>query len=220
MAKLIIEEVKPHELEVLTESENGKKAFYITGPFMKAEVVNGNRRKYPMKVMENAVNKYNEVYVKENRAYGELNHPDSPKINLERASHLIVSLQKEGNDFIGKARVMETPCGMIVQKIMEAGGKVGVSSRGLGSLREQNGINIVQDDFQLATAADIVSDPSAPGAFVSGLMEGKEWIWDAGLWREVDLVKAKKQIAEARKADLEYEMLQSFRKLMSKMTKQ
>lgn len=185
--KLISEEVSPEQLEYITESTNGKKFHYIVGPYMKADVVNGNRRKYPMEIMEPEVNRYTQSLVKENRAFGELGHPDTPKINLERTSHIIVELKREGNDFIGKARVMDTPYGKIVQNILEAGGKLGVSSRGVGSLKEQNGVNIVQSDFRLATAADVVSDPSAPGAFVQGIMENAEWIYNEELgWQAME----------------------------------
>lgn len=218
--KLIIEETKPEEVEIITETVNGKKSFYITGPFMKAEVVNGNKRRYPLSVMESAVNRYNEVYVKENRAFGELSHPDSPKINLDRVSHLIVSLKRDGNDFIGKAKVLDTPMGQIAQRIMEGGGKLGVSSRGMGSLKEEGGVKVVQDDFHLATAADIVSDPSAPGAFVSGLMEEKEWLMESGVWREETLMEMKQRIEAASRADREYVAMRSFQQLMSKIVNQ
>lgn len=217
--KLIVEEVSPEEVEVISESVNGKKYMYITGPFMRSEIVNGNGRKYPLRVMENAVNKYNETYIKENRAFGEISHPSSHTINLDRVSHLIVSLVREGNDFIGKAKILETPMGLIAQKIMEGGGKLGVSSRGLGTLVEQNGIKIVQDDFRLATAADIVSDPSAPNAFVTGLMENAEWVFENGLWSQETLEQAKKRINEAKRHELEHVKLQSFNKLMLKLAK-
>jgi Prohead core protein serine protease len=216
--KLLIEEVKMEDVETLVETVEGQKWMYIQGPFMKAEVVNGNRRKYPLSVMEAAVEKYKTDYIEDNRAFGELNHPDTPKLNPERYSHLIVDLRREGNDFIGKARLMNTPMGKLVQNIIEAGGKMGVSSRGMGSLKEQNGVNVVQGDFQIATAADIVSDPSAPGAFVQGIMEEKEWIFESGIWREVDLQKAKKSILEAKGDDVETQILRNFKILMSKMT--
>jgi hypothetical protein len=217
--KLLIEEVKMEEVETIVESTaDGQKWMYIQGPFMKAEVVNGNRRKYPLDVMEAAVEKYTKEYIEDNRAFGELNHPDTPKLNPERYSHLIVSLHREGNDFIGKAKLMNTPLGKLVQNIIEAGGKMGVSSRGMGSLKEQNGVNVVQNDFQIATAADIVSDPSAPGAFVQGIMEEKEWIFESGIWREADLYKSKKSILEAKGDDVEAQILRNFKILMSKMT--
>lgn len=215
--KLIVEEIRPDELEYITEENNGQKNFYIVGKFMQAEVVNGNKRIYPKHIMEREVGRYNENYVRQKRAYGELGHPDTPKINLDRVSHLIVSLEAEGNDFIGKARILDTPFGNIARGIMEGGGKLGVSSRGVGSLKPQNGVNVVQDDYYLATAADIVADPSAPNAFVDGIMEEKEWIWDSGVWKEQDLSEAKLQIERAAKADLEYKTLQLFENLMSKL---
>lgn len=167
--------------------------------------------------MEREVERYSNVYVNENRAFGELDHPETPKVNLKNVSHRIVELKQDGNDFIGKAIIMDTPSGIIAQKIMESGGRLGVSSRGVGSLKECDGVNIVQDDFHLATAADIVSDPSAPGAFVNGIMENKEWMYDIGVWREEEIEKARKSIMEASKADLEYKILESFNKLMSKL---
>lgn len=216
--KLIIEEIRPDELKYITEDKDGKKNHYIIGKFMQAEVVNGNKRIYPKAIMEREVGRYNENYVTQNRAFGELGHPDTPKINLDRVSHLIVSLKPEGNDFIGKARILDTPFGNIAKGIMEGGGKLGVSSRGVGSLKPSNGVNVVQDDYYLATAADIVADPSAPNAFVEGIMEEKNWIWESGIWKEQDLSEAKLQIERAAKADLEYKTLQLFEKLMSKLS--
>lgn len=142
---------------------------------------------------------------------------NSPKINLDKVSHLIVELKQDKNDFFGKARLLDTPNGIIAQKIIEGGGKLGVSSRGMGTIREERGVKVVQNDFRLATAADIVADPSAPNAFVQGIMENKEWIWEAGLWKEVDLVEAQKKIHEARKADLELVLINQFQKLMNKL---
>lgn len=216
--KLIIEKIDPNELEIISESKkNNVKKLYITGPFLRSECVNGNKRKYPRHIMEREVERYSNVYVNENRAFGELDHPETPKVNLKNVSHRIVELKQDGNDFIGKAIIMDTPSGIIAQKIMESGGRLGVSSRGVGSLKECDGVNIVQDDFHLATAADIVSDPSAPGAFVNGIMENKEWMYDIGVWREEEIEKARKSIMEASKADLEYKILESFNKLMSKL---
>lgn len=176
--KLLIEQVDMEDVSVLTENVNGTKFTYIVGPYIRAEVVNGNRRKYPLSVVEPAVDSYKKEFVNENRALGELGHPDGPKINLERSSHLIVSLERDGNDYIGKSRIMNTPYGMIAQNMLEAGVKLGVSTRGVGSLREQNGINIVQSDFQIRCAADIVHDPSAPNAFVQSIVENAEWVFD------------------------------------------
>lgn len=217
MSKLLIEEIRPEEMDFITEEKNGQKHHYIVGKFMQSECVNGNRRRYPKDIMLKEVEKYNKIYVNENRAFGELGHPDTPKINLDRVSHLIVSLKEDGNDFIGKARILDTPYGKIVQNILDGGGKLGVSSRGVGSVREESGVNVVQSDFRLATAADIVSEPSAPEAFVNGIMEEKSWLFESGVWKEEDLMKAKKKINEARRAELEYTMLEQFQKLMSRI---
>jgi len=181
--KLIREEIE--KVEVLTEESNGKKNLYIKGVFLQAEQVNRNGRMYRMPVMEREVNRYNEQYVQKGRALGELGHPDGPTVNLDRVSHKIVELQREGNNFIGKAQILSTPMGKIAESLLKEGVCLGVSSRGIGSLRPtKEGFNEVGEDFMLATAADIVADPSAPDAFVSGIMEGKEWIWDGGILRE------------------------------------
>lgn len=219
MAKLIVEEIKPEELEFITESKNGQKFHYITGPFMRAELVNGNGRMYPLSIMEKEVDRYNKNYIKEGRAFGELGHPDTPKINLERTSHLITSLVREGNDFIGKARVMDTPYGKIVQNILEAGGKLGVSSRGLGTLKENNGVNVVQNDFELRTAADVVADPSAPDAFVTGLMENVEWVHDEALgWKALEKAEDyKKYIGKEYKRIDEEKKLKIFKSFINSL---
>ena len=181
--KLIREEIE--KVEVLTESVNGKKNLFIKGVFLQAEQVNRNGRMYRMPVMEREVNRYTEQYVNKGRALGELGHPDGPTVNLDRVSHKIVDLQREGNNFIGKAQILSTPMGKIAESLLKEGVCLGVSSRGIGSLRPtKEGFNEVGEDFMLATAADIVADPSAPDAFVQGIMEGKEWIWDGGILRE------------------------------------
>jgi hypothetical protein len=181
--KLIREEIE--KVEVLTESVNGKKNLFIKGVFLQAEQVNRNGRMYRMPVMEREVNRYNEQYIQKGRALGELGHPDGPTVNLDRVSHKIVELQREGNNFIGKAQILSTPMGKIAESLLKEGVCLGVSSRGIGSLRPtKEGFNEVGEDFMLATAADIVADPSAPDAFVQGIMEGKEWIWDGGILRE------------------------------------
>ena len=181
--KLIREEIE--KVEVLTESVNGKKNLFIKGVFLQAEQVNRNGRMYRMPVMEREVKRYTEQYVNKGRALGELGHPDGPTVNLDRVSHKIVDLQKEGNNFIGKAQILSTPMGKIAESLLKEGVSLGVSSRGIGSLRPtKEGFNEVGEDFMLATAADIVADPSAPDAFVQGIMEGKEWIWDGGILRE------------------------------------
>ena len=191
--KLIREEIE--KVEVITESVGGKKNLYIKGIFLQAEQVNRNGRVYRMPVMEREVKRYNENYVQKGRALGELGHPDGPTVNLDRVSHKIVELQREGNNFVGKAQILSTPMGKIAESLLKEGVCLGVSSRGIGSLKQtKEGINEVGEDFMLATAADIVADPSAPDAFVSGIMEGKEWVWEGGLLREKYAEQTKKQI--------------------------
>ncbi len=181
--KLITEEIE--KVEVLTESIGGKKTLFIQGPFLQSECVNRNGRMYPFSIMEREVKRYTEQYVDKGRALGELGHPDGPTVNLDRVSHKIVSLTCEGNNWIGKAQILPTPMGKIAESLLNSGVCLGVSSRGIGSLRENSrGYKEVGEDFMLATAADIVADPSAPDAFVQGIMEGKEWIWDGGMLRE------------------------------------
>jgi hypothetical protein len=176
----LITEVHEQDIEYITEAaEDGKKNYFIEGVFMEGDIKNRNGRLYPMATLSKEMNRYNEQYVNKNRAYGELGHPDGPTINLERVSHMIKSLRQEGNQVIGKAKIMETPMGSIVKNLMDEGAKLGVSSRGMGSLVQKNGLNEVQGDFMLATAADIVADPSAPNAFVEGIMEGVEFYYDS-----------------------------------------
>ena len=183
MMKLITEEVE--KVQLITETVGGKKQLYIQGVFLQSECVNRNGRMYPFSIMEREVKRYNENYVQKGRALGELGHPDGPTVNLDRVSHKIVSLTQEGNNFVGKAQILPTPMGKIAESLLNSGVCLGVSSRGIGSLRENTkGYKEVGEDFMLATAADIVADPSAPDAFVSGIMEGKEWIWDGGILRE------------------------------------
>ena len=169
------------------EDDNGKKNYKIKGVFMQGGIKNRNGRVYPVEVLQKEIQRYNEKFVDENRAYGELGHPEGPTVNLDRVSHMVTSLKQDGKDFIGEAKIMDTPMGKIVKNIMDEGGKLGVSSRGMGSLEQKNGANYVKPDFMLAAAADIVADPSAPNAFVQGIMEGKEWIWDNGLLKEVEI---------------------------------
>jgi hypothetical protein len=181
--KLIREEIE--KVEVLTEESNGKKNLFIKGVFLQAEQVNRNGRMYRMPVMEREVKRYTDQYVNKGRALGELGHPDGPTVNLDRVSHKITELYREGNNFIGKSQILSTPMGKIAESLLKEGVCLGVSSRGIGSLRPtKEGFNEVGEDFMLATAADIVADPSAPDAFVQGIMEGKEWIWDGGILRE------------------------------------
>jgi hypothetical protein len=205
------------DVKYLTEEKDGKKSLFIEGPFLVSEAVNRNRRMYKEETMRNEVARYTEEYITKNRAFGELGHPDTPSINLDRVSHLIVGLRQEGHVWIGKAKILETPMGNIARQIIEGGGQLGVSSRGLGSLKVENGINIVQDDFHLATAADIVADPSAPGAFVQGIMEGKEWMMVDGKFTEMDYDHAKKQIQQASYKDIERVSLQIFENFIKKL---
>ena len=188
--KLFSEAVE--EVEYICEQkEDGKKNYAIKGIFMQADVKNRNGRVYPMEVLEREVAKYNKKFVNEKRAFSELGHPDGPTVNLERVSHMITSLKPDGKNFIGEAKIMSTPMGEIVKNLMDEGAKLGVSSRGMGSLVQKNGANYVRDDFYLATAADIVADPSAPNAFVEGIMEGKEWVWNHGALVEAHVAKLK-----------------------------
>ena len=191
--KLISEEVQ--DVEYITEEkEDGKKNYNLKGVFMQADIKNRNGRVYPMEILQKEVKRYNKQYINEKRAFGELGHPDGPTVNLERASHMITGLYPDGKNFIGEAKILSTPMGNIVKNLMDEGAKLGVSSRGMGSLDQKNGANYVRDDFYLATAADIVADPSAPNAFVEGIMEGKEWIWDNGTLVESELVRMRERI--------------------------
>ena len=190
--KLIAEAVE--DVEYITEEkEGGGKNYKIRGIFMQADIKNRNGRVYPMEILGEEVKKYNKNFIEQNRAFGELGHPDGPTVNLERVSHMITSLEPDGKNFIGEAKIMDTPMGKIVKNLMDEGAKLGVSSRGMGSLRQKGGANVVSDDFYLATAADIVADPSAPNAFVEGIMEGKEWVWNNGSLVEAHVAKLKKK---------------------------
>ena len=183
------------DVEYITEqNEDGKKNYKIKGVFMQADIKNKNGRVYPMEILQKEVKRYNKEFINEKRAYGELGPPEGPTVNLETASHMITALYPDGKNFIGEAKVLSTPMGEIVKSLMDEGAKLGVSSRGMGSLEQKNGANYVRDDFYLATAADIVSDPSAPSAFVEGIMEGKEWVWTHGALLEADLVEMKERI--------------------------
>jgi len=191
--KLIREEIE--SVEFLVEQKNGKKSMYIEGVFLQGNIKNRNGRMYPMETLRREVSRYNENHVVAGRALGELGHPDGPTVNLDRVSHKIISLKENGSNFIGKAKILNTPMGKIASSLIEEGVKLGVSSRGIGSLKAtREGVNIVGDDFMLATAADIVADPSAPDAFVEGIMEGKDWVWDGGILREKYAEKTYKQI--------------------------
>lgn len=214
--KLITEEIL--DVQYLTE-DNGKggKNHFIQGIFMQAEKQNRNGRVYPMNVLNREAERYNRDYVTKGRAFGELGHPENPQINLDRVSHLITSLHRDGNNFVGKAKILDTPNGKIVKSLLDGGASLGVSTRGVGSLRAHNGYQQVQDDYKLATAADVVADPSAPDAFVRGIMEGKEWILENGRWKEQDYYRAKKLITEASKNDIEEVALKIFKNYMSKL---
>ncbi len=191
--KLITEEIE--QVEVIVENRNGKKNLFIEGVFLQGEIKNRNGRMYPMETLSREVGRYNENFVEKGRALGELGHPDGPTVNLDRVSHKIVSLKEDGNNFIGKAKILSTPMGKIASNLLGEGVKLGVSSRGVGSLNKTNeGYSVVGEDFTLATAADIVADPSAPDAFVDGIMEGKDWVWDGGILRERIATKTYKQI--------------------------
>lgn len=214
--KLITEKIEDAKI-VITEGKNGKRNTFIEGVFLQAEICNRNNRMYPMRTMEREVQKYNENYVKTGRALGELGHPDGPTINLDRASHLITSLQREGNNFVGKARLLETPMGKIAKQLLDEGVKLGVSSRGLGSIKEENGVKVVGEDFMLATAADIVADPSAPDAFVNGIMEGKEWVWANGSVAESDIDQIKKRIDNAAASQLEERKISAFSEFLKNL---
>lgn len=215
--KLIRESIE--EVKYITEaSENGKKSLYITGPFLVYDKPNKNNRMYAKNTLAKEVGRYNEEFVKTNRALGELGHPDTPSLNLERVSHKIISLEDNGECFIGKAMILETPYGQIVKNFIDSGVNLGVSSRGMGSLvQTKEGYNMVQDDFRLATAADIVADPSAPGAFVNGIMENKEWLFVEGRFVEMDIDSAKKQIRQASRKDIERVALNLFENFIRKL---
>jgi hypothetical protein len=213
--KLIVETVE--EVKYLVEENNGQKSHFIEGVFMQSERKNRNGRVYPKSIMEREVNRYNNEYIKEKRAFGELGHPDSPSINLDRVSHMIVSLREEGNNYIGKAKILGTPYGNIVKNLIDEGAKLGVSSRGMGSLKPANGYQLVQDDFYLATAADIVADPSAPDAFVRGIMENREWVYVNGVLCEMEVEQMQKEIKKAKQKQLEEVKLRQFANFISKL---
>ena len=191
--KLITEEIS--NVQIITEGKGSNKKLYIEGVFLQGDIKNRNGRMYPVSTLANEVKRYNEAFVQKGRALGELGHPDGPTVNLDRVSHKITSLVQEGNNFKGKAQILNTPMGKIASSLLDEGVMLGVSSRGIGSLKEdRNGIKVVGEDFMLATAADIVADPSAPDAFVSGIMEGKEWVWEGGILREQLAEKTQKRI--------------------------
>ena len=213
--KLIKELVE--SVSYLVEEKDGKKTMFIEGPFLVYDQKNRNGRLYEKHVLGKEVNRYMEDYVNKNRAFGELGHPETPTINLERVSHLITHLHDNGQHWVGRAKILETPMGNIAKNLIDGGAQLGVSSRGMGSLVSKNGVNVVQPDFHLATAADIVADPSAPGAFVQGIMEGKEWMLVNNVWTEVHLQEAKQEIVKASKKDIETVSLRIFENFIRKL---
>lgn len=203
------------DVKYLVEERNGKKELFITGPFMQAEQQNRNGRIYKLPILEREVKRYTDAYINTNRALGELGHPNGPSINLDRACIKITELKQDGNNFIGRAKVLGTPMGDIVKNLLESGVQLGVSTRGMGSLKEVNGIMEVQDDFFLATAADVVADPSAPDAFVQGIMEGVEWVWDNGVIKAQHVEQVKETIVKASKKDLQEAKVRAFEQYLS-----
>jgi len=213
--KLIAEQI--NDIEYIVEEKDGEKEMKIKGIFMQADIKNRNGRVYPMAVLQKEVDRYNKEFVAEGRAFGELGHPDGPTVNLDRVSHMVTKLEADGKNFIGEAKLLSTPMGEIAKALIKDGGKLGVSSRGMGSLESRNGANYVKNDFYLATAADIVADPSAPKAFVEGIMEGKEWVWSNGILKEVEVEQIKEDIeADVRKKTYNFEAL-AFAKFLKKL---
>jgi len=213
--KLITETIE--DVQVLTEERNGKKDYKIKGVFMQADIKNRNGRIYPVETLAKEVRRYSKEFIEKKRAFGELGHPDGPTVNLERVSHMITSLKPEGKNFIGEAKIMDTPYGKIVKNLIDEGAVLGVSSRGMGSIQQQGGRNMVGKDFYLATAADIVADPSAPDAFVEGIMEGKEWVWDNGMLKSVTVEQYKSEIQKAKREELAEVKSKVFANFISKL---
>ena len=213
--KLISEEIT--SAEMLVEETNGKKDYKIKGVFLQSNIKNRNGRIYPKEILAKEVTRYNKEFINKKRAFGELGHPDGPTVNLERVSHMITKLYPDGDNFIGEAKVMNTPYGKIVKGLIDEGAQLGVSSRGMGSLINRGGKNYVRDDFYLATAADIVADPSAPDAFVEGIMEGKEWVWESGVLVEKDIEAWRMEIYKARKRELEEKKLKVFESMLKNL---
>ena len=211
--KLITEQIE--DVKVITEGTGDSKKLYIEGVFLQSELKNRNGRVYPFSVLEREVNRYNEEYISTKRALGELGHPDGPTVNLDRVSHRIMSLKAEGTNFMGKAQILDTPMGRIAKSLLDEGVQLGVSSRGMGSIDKQEGVSYVRDDFMLATAADIVADPSAPDAFVNGIMEGKEWVWDNGILKESKVAKYQRYMSESTRRNLEERTLQVFENFLA-----
>ena len=213
--KLISEEIS--NAEYLIEEKNGKKEYKIKGVFLQSEIKNRNGRVYPKHILDKEVRRYNAEFINKNRAFGELGHPDGPTVNLERVSHMVKKLYPDGNNFIGEAKIMNTPYGKIVKGLIDEGAQLGVSSRGMGSLDQRGGVNYVGKDFYLATAADIVADPSAPDAFVEGIMENKEWVWDNGVLVEKEIESWKLELIKTKKRSLEEQKLKIFDSFLKKL---
>jgi len=214
--KLITETIE--NIEVLTEQNaNGKKDYKIKGIFMQADIKNRNGRIYPVGTLAKEVKRYNEQFINKKRSFGELGHPDGPTVNLERVSHMITSLKPEGKNFVGEAKIMDTPYGKIVKNLIDEGAQLGVSSRGMGSLQSGSQGNVVGKDFYLATAADIVADPSAPDAFVEGIMEGKEWVWDNGILKSMEVERYKEEIEKTKRAELAEKKASIFKDFLKKI---
>ena len=211
--RLIAEQITKAEF-ILEDRKGGGKNYFIEGVFLQAELKNKNGRMYPFKTLQREVAKYDENFITKGRALGELGHPEGPSINLDRVSHKIESLKEDGNNFIGRAKILDTPNGKIAKSLLDEGVSLGVSSRGMGSLRKEDGCNIVEDDFMLATAADIVADPSAPDAFVDGIMEGKEWVWDNGVIKESAVAQIKQEIDQATLRNLQERKISAFSKFL------
>jgi len=213
--KLITETIE--DIEVLTEAtSNGGKSYKIKGVFMQADIKNRNGRVYPVETLAKEVRRYTNEFINKKRAFGELGHPDGPTVNLERVSHMITSLKPEGKNFIGEAKVMDTPYGKIVKNLIDEGAQLGVSSRGMGSIQQSQGRNVVGKDFYLATAADIVADPSAPDAFVEGIMENKEWVWDNGILKSIEVEHYKEEIERTKRKELAEVKANIFKDFISK----
>jgi|TARA_Y100000114_G_C11707598_1_gene301788 hypothetical protein len=214
MLKLMTEQI--HDVNLLTEEKDGQKEYFIEGIFMQAEQKNRNGRVYPRETLMKEAKRYDTEYVQKNRAMGELGHPQGPTVNLDRVSHLVENLSQDGNNIVGRAKILETPMGKIVKNLMDGGVRLGVSTRGMGSLKQKNGVNEVQKDFMLS-AVDIVADPSAPDAFVDGVMEGKAWVWENGVLKEQDLTSVCSMIQTASKCELEEKKLAAFESFLSKI---
>ena len=217
--KLIKELNEDLQFIVEESSDSGKKSLFIEGVFLQADLKNRNGRMYPKEIMAKEVNRYVKEQVNTKRAYGELGHPEGPNINLDRVSHMIVSLREDGNNWIGRAKILDTPMGNIASSLIKEGAGLGVSSRGLGTLKEVNGINEVQDDFMLATAADIVADPSAPDAYIQGIMEGKEWVFVKGVWQDREIEETKNLIKKTSSRNLSEAKVKAFETFLDKISR-